>query len=556
MIGRHLCLLACFFAAAFAAYAQPADVPGDEIKPIQLIYAEKGNAPGRWAEAEFTAGEQPVRYYVRGTDISAPLSIQVIAANTKRPLQVSLHRQAWGRAEKTGATGSTGNYAFEGRAFGDVGVQLVSSSGEEASGTVIFWQGAPAAPTMARVYTPPQGNAAGAAATGMAGGAKVSGAAAGGAGGGVSPIFYVIALLLTVIVVLLAVILLRRSGGRSAAAVILMGGLAAWTLHPAPASAQIVPIPGDPPPSDGGKDVFDGDTTTGQAGKDEMAPKPGEDIFTGDDRTVPATKDEMAPKPGEDIFGDETRTGQAGKDEMAPKPDEDGWEPSGEPKPGEDDGWEPSGEPKPDESGTTDSDYQERLEEAYERIEELDRQASSNRAEIERLAMMIESDSKMEPDPSNLPPLPLSCRPPAVDAAAKSDAAIEAGWENYDECRSCYDQPLKDLDDLMVFYEKLRIIYGSTRDFVDKAIAIGDAVEKPHYLVEAAWAHEKSEILKTFDGTKEAYDAKRDEFNGRLTGILDEIGACETRYNNNPMWRETDGRMFYQTIKASYQRTD
>ena len=46
------------------------------------------------------------------------------------------------------------------------------------------------------------------------------------------------------------------------------------------------------------------------------------------------------------------------------------------------------------------------------------------------------------------------------------------------------------------------------------------------------------------------------EFNGRLTGILDEIGACETKYNNNPMWRETDGRMFYQTIKASYQRTD
>ena len=543
----HFCLVvgSCF-AAAFAASAQPADVPGDEVKPVQLIYAEKGNAPGRWAEATFTAGEQPVRYYVRGTDISAPLSIQVIAANASRPLQVTLHRQAWGRAEKTGSTGSTGSYAFEGRAFGDVGVQLVSSSGEEASGAVIFWQGAPATPTMARVYTPPQGNAApGAAATGMAGGAKASGAAAGSAGGGVSPIFYVIALLLAVIIVLLAVILLRRGGGRSAAALILTGGLAAWALHPAPASAQIVPIPGDPPPSDGGKDVFDGETTTGQAGKDEMAPKPGEDIFGDETRTGQAGKDEMAPKPGEDGW----------EPSGEPKPDESGWKPSGEPKPDES-GWKPSGEPKPDESGTTDADYQERLEEAYERIDELDRQASSNRAEIERLAMMIESDSKMEPDPSNLPPLPLSCRPPAVDEAAETDAAIEAGWENYDECRSCYDQPLKDLDDLMVFYEKLRIIYGSTRDFVDKAIAIGDAVEKPHYLVEAAWAHEKSEILKTFDGTKEAYDAKRDEFNGRLTGILDEIGACETKYNNNPMWRETDGRMFYQTIKASYQRTD
>ena len=172
MIRRYLCLLIAMFAPALAAFAQPADMPGDEAKAVQLKYEERANAPGRWAQTEFTAGDQPVRYYVRGTDVSAPLSIQVIAAETTDPLQVTLHRQSWGRAEETGSTGNKGAYEFDGRAYGDVGVQLVSSSGAPVKGTLIFWQGAPAPPNMARIYTPPVRAAA--AGTGVSGSAPAA----------------------------------------------------------------------------------------------------------------------------------------------------------------------------------------------------------------------------------------------------------------------------------------------------------------------------------------------------------------------------------------------
>ena len=518
MIGRSLCLLACLFASVFTAAAQPADLPGDEIKPVQLEYKEKNGAPGRWAQAEFAAGEAPLRYYVRGTDISAPLSIQVIAANTAHPLQVTLHRQSWGRAEETGSTGSKGAFIFEGRAFGDVGVQLVSSSGGEARGTVIFWQGTPAPPSMARIYTPPQGEAANPAA-----GGGVDGGGVKAASGGTSPVMYVIAGLLAAIVLLLGLVVLRRGSGKTAAALILAGGMAVWTLHSGPASAQIVPNPFDPPPPPEQPVDKDKDASAEKL-KPETPPDEVPDPFDVD-------------KPPPEVPRDKDKDATAGKPDDKPADPPDGWEPSGEPKPDEDSG------------------YEDRLEQAQQRIDELNRQASANRAEIERLRMLIESDKDNEPDPSNMPPLPLSCRPPAVSEDSEEANAKDA-WQYYDDCRACYDQPLKDLDETLLLYEKLRIIYNSTRNYVNTAIAMGDAIEKPHYLVEAAWAQQKADILKTFKGTKDAYDAKFAEFNDRLNRNLDAVGQCETKYNNNPMWRETDAKMFYQTVKASYQRAD
>ena len=517
MIRRYLCLVAGLFAPALAAFAQPADVPGDEVKPVKLQYEEAAGKPGRWAEVEFTTGEDPARYYVRGTDVSAPFSVQVIAADTKRPLQVTLHRQSWGRAEETGSTGSKGLYAFEGRAYGDVGVQLVSSSGTPAKGTVIFWQGAPAAPSMAKIYAPPEASAAQAEAGSAPAGTS---AASGKSGGGTSFILYVIAGLLTAIAALLAFVVLRRGGGKTAAALVLTGALGMLALPPAPAHAQIVPNPFDPPPEaapDPG-DIFDGEGVTGEATKDEMAPKP-------EDKDKDATA-------GNDTSGDKDKDATAG------------------------DGREPSDAPKPDEDGaTTDDGYQDRLNQAERQINDLNRQASANRAEIERLRMLIESDKDNEPDPSNMPPLPLSCRPPSVDEESGGETAKNA-WKNYEDCRSCYDQPLKDLDETLLLYEKLRIIYNSTKNYVDTAITIGDSIEKPHYLVEAAWAQQKAEIQHTFKGTKDAYEAKWAEFNDRLSRNLDAVGQCESKYNNNPMWRETDARLFYQTVKASYQRAE
>lgn len=548
--GRLLMSLFAGLMIAVAAWAEPATPPGDEIKAIKLDYGERPGKEGRFAAVELTVGSAPARYYVRGTNVSAPFSVQVIAAARSRPLDVTLHRHNWGKAVQTGSTGSDGSFVFEGRAYGDVGIQLTSPDGAPARATVVFWQGAPATPSLARVYSNPEiAKAAG------------TSARAASAAGGTSPIFYVIAGLLAVIAVFLAIMLTRRNKA-GAAAILLIGGLTMAGVHaPAPAYAQAeeppprdVPNPfdaGKPPPAEGPRDN-DKDVT---AGKPDEVPnpfnvdKPPPETPRDKDKDATAGKPEDKPKddPANPFTG-ETTTGSGRPIELKPEDFDPSNAPKDDPAPGGD---APMSDPEP---APVDEGYGDRLAEAEARINELNRQASANRAEIERLRMLVESDREMEPDPSNLPPMPLTCRPPAVEN--EFDEEMSAAWDNYDACEACYREPFRELDELLLNYERLRIIYMSTADFVSTAITMGDTVPKPHQFVEMSWAQQKADIQKSFQGTKDAYDAKWAEFNEEMTGILDELGRCEAEHNNNPMWRTTEGEMFYRTIKASYQRTN
>ena len=553
--GRLLVAFLATLIFAALAFAEPGTPPGDEIKAVKLDYSDRPGKEGRFAAAEITVGDTPVRYYVRGTNVSAPFSVQVIAASGARPLEVTLHRQNWGKAVQSGSTGSGGSFVFEGRAHGDVGVQLASPGGSPARATLVFWQGEPAPPSMARVYSNPEIAAAAA----NAGGQRESGAS-----GGTSPIFYVIAGLLTVIAVFLAVMLVRRNKG-GAAAMVVIGGLTMVAVQePAPAYAQgeELPPPGgapnpfdveDPPP-EGGPRESDKDVT---AGKPAEPPNPF-DVDkplpeTARDKDKDATAGKDGDKPKEDgppnPFTGETTTGSGRPIEPKPEDFDPSNAPKDEPGPGGDEA--PPADPGP---APVDDGYADRLAEAEGRINELNRQASANRAEIERLRMLVESDREMEPDPSNLPPMPLTCRPPAVEN--EFDEEMGEAWDNYDACEACYREPFRELDELMLNYERLRIIYMSTADFVSTAITMGDTVPKPHQFVEMSWAQQKADIQKSFQGTKQAYDAKWAEFNQEMVGVLDELGRCEAEHNNNPMWRATEGEMFYQTIKASYQRTN
>ncbi|MBY9065324.1 hypothetical protein K1X12_00345 [Hyphomonas sp. WL0036] len=534
-LGRLIAAVLLGALIAGFAFAEPGTPPGDEIKAEKLDYKDRPDKDGRMAATEVTVGETPVRLYVRGTNVSAPFSVQVIAAAKARPLEVTLHRQNWGKAVQTGDTGRDGTFAFEGRAYGDVGVQLTSPDGQPARATVVFWEGTPALPSLATVYTN----------TAMQGGGTASPNSAGGASapatGGTPIIMYVIAGLLAVIVVFLGLMVMRRGKG-GAAALLIIGGLTMAAVHePAPAMAQ-----GETGPPDGGINPFTGDGIT-RPGTPPAEPKPGEVANPFD-----------VDKPPPEVPGDKDKDATAGKPDETPKDNPfagEGTTTAGGPVELKPEDFDPSNAPKDDADAPVDADYAERLDAAEQRIADLNRQASANRAEIEQLRMLVESDRKNEPDPSNLPPLPLSCRPPAIDRS-EADAAVEAGWENFEACKACFSAPLTELDELMLNYERLRIILMSTAEFVNTAITMGDTVPKPHQFVEMSWAKEKAGIQKSFQGTKDAYDAKRAEFNDKLSGILDELGKCEADLNNNPMWRSTDGQLFYQTMKASYQRAN
>ncbi|MEH6409315.1 MAG: hypothetical protein V7741_02230 [Hyphomonas sp.] len=545
---RFLTVVMAGIVFAVAAFAEPATPPGEEIKAAKLEYAERPGKIGRFAAAEVTVTDTPVRYYVRGTNVSAPFSVQVIAASTSRPLDVTLHRQNWGKAVQSGSTGQDGTFLFEGRAYGDVGVHLASADGLPARATIVFWEGKPALPSMATVYTNKDLQAASESGRGPNGRAN---------SGGISWLMYVIAGLLAVIVILLGLMLLRKGKG-SAAAVLLIAGLVAGLHDPGPAAAQT----NEDPPAN----PFAGDGITRPGSPETGAPKPDEAPNPFDvDKPLPEVprdknKDSTAGKPEdkpkdaspENPFVGEPTTSSGRPIELKPEDFDPGNAPkddaSSEDAGAQDTGGEDAG-PAP-----VDDDYADRLAEADRRIEDLSRQASANRAEIERLRMLQESDRAMEPDPSNLPPMPLTCRPPAVEG--EDDEEMSSAWDDYDACEACYREPFRELDELLLNYERLRIIYMSTADFVSTALTIGDTVPKPHQFVEMSWAQQKADIQKSFQGTKDAYDAKWAEFNAEMTSVLDELGRCEAQHNNNPMWRSTEGEMFYQTIKSSYQRTN
>jgi len=513
----------------FSAGAEPTPPPGDEVKAVQLAYETQDGLPGRIASTRFTASDAPTRFYVRGTDISAPLSVQVIAAATARPVRVSLHRHVWGSAEASGTTGRQGAYTFEGRAYGDVGVQLLSETGEPAAGTLVIWQGEPARPDFAQVYAPltEAGEGAGKAAgqPGEAGGARAA----------TSPIFYLIAALLAVIAVMIGLLMIRRKGAKQLAVACACGlGL----LLSAP-EGLAQPDPAKDPPKPGIPNPFDVEgpvpSVPRDKDKDASAGKP-------DDKAeaTPGKTDGDPPNP---FDVPETAQSSGGRDKDK---DATAGRPQDDPKPGE--------APK---DAPADEGYADRLADAEARIAELDRRASANRDEIERLRLLIESDAENEPDPDNVPPLPVSCRPGDVfETRGMTSREADEASDAFEACQKCYERPLAEFEEQMLLYERLRVLYRSTDSYVKKVIDTGDKAPKPHYLLENAWAAQKLDLRVTFAKTQQAYDAKLEEFNAKLTVTLDEIGECEARYNNNPNWRRTTGLFFYQTMANSYKRGD
>lgn len=558
--------------------AEPTALPGDKVKGVQLKLTEKAGEPGRWARSEVRLrGDGLKRVYVRGLDVSAPISVQVIGERLDAPVEVTLHRHTWGKVEASGSTSRSGTYRFSGRAHGDLGVGLRSADGTPTKATVIIWQGDPVPPSFTAVYAAPGTPRA-----------IEAGMPAPAGGGSSSLVLWAILAALVVIAALLAGLLMKRRGGGTAAA--LMLGLA-LLLPPTPADAADDAASDKSPPAQATDKPADKDGTKQSNSLKDKPPVDGEAVpnpFDVPTEKPPVDADKPAPEKPDDkpIDKDGTKQSNSRKDkepadsDAVPDPfdvpEDSGWKPSprdGEdaPKPEEDSASEDDDSASDDTAAetdsTADSSYEERIAAAEQANRDLAAQVESNRAEIERLRFLIESDRDNEPSPANVPPMPLSCRPPlpqpkagdGIVSASESEAmddAFDAAWEKFEECKRCYQQPLADFEAQILLYEKLRSIYSGTKKYVDNVITTGDSLAKPHYLLENAWAAQKLDIRVTFAKTGQAYDAKLIEFNEKLSGILDRIGECEATENNNPMWRQTSGLFFYQTMANSYKRPD
>lgn len=524
-------LLICM--VANTSRAEPMAAPGDEVKANQVRLAARGSEPGRWGRVQVRLpGDGERRVFVRGLDVSAPLSVQVITERVEAPVTVSLHRHAWAQAQAQGSTGASGTFRFDGRAHGDVGVKLVSQSGAPVRATVLFWQGDPVPRSLAVVYAAP-----GTARAAEAGMGPAGGAARGADGPGWLVMGGALALVLGAGVA--AGLWWRGRGARTTAVCLLGVGLAAggWLAsgeaNPARAQApQKPPDPFDVPES------WKPAPSRDSASKD---PKPPDASKPPDPFDVP---EGWKPAPSRDSASKDPKDADRPSEPEAPK------DTAASPDSG-------TGSTETADTAPPAEGYRERIEAAEAHARELAQQVAANRSEIERLKLLLESDRDAEPQPDRFPPMPLSCRPPLIEGGGvMRNAEADAAWANFERCQQCYAQPLADFENQLLLYERLRVLYNGTRDYVTFAIDLGDKLPKPHSLLEGAWAAQKLSIRRSFDGTKKAYDAKLIEFNDRLATILDRIGVCEAEHSGNPMWRQTTGLFFHRTMATSYQRTD
>ncbi|MEO3864717.1 hypothetical protein [Rheinheimera fenheensis] len=495
--------------------AEPMAAPGDKIKAQQLKLAELPGKPGSWHSTEFRlqSGKEQ-RFFVRGLNPAAPLSIQLISAKPEQSANISLHRLSWIKADSQ-ATLQQGLFRFDGRAYGDVGIRIMPTGDANSTATLLLWQGEPVAKALVGIYQPPPSSA-----NDSNSSDRVEDQ------GSVLSWWQLAVVLLLVLIVALLVALLKRKHTAALVAAMMLAG--AGLLPAPPLQAQLQDNKAPPKqqhenPFDIPKDakdaavVGDKDKAASSGAADKAKP-------VGDKEDKPAgDKDKPAiDKPGQQGGTDKDKTA-AEQDKAQDSSDRKG--------------------------------YAERLAAAEQHVLQLAEQIGANRAELERLKLLLEQDRDNEPSADNLPPLPLSCKPPQVDG----DGIVRDGdaqWENYERCQQCYAQPLADLENQLLLYERLRVIYRSTKDYVNNAITLGDKIPKPHALLENAWAAQKFSINQSFEKTKQAYDAKLPELNDKLSEILDRVGQCETEFNNNPMWRQTSGFFFYNTMATSYKRSD
>ena len=496
-----LCLLTILLlSVGFASEAEPMAAPGDKTKAIHLKLASLPNKPGLWQKHKFSiTSDKEQRFYVRGLNPAAPLSIQLISADKNLAATISLHRLSWMKAEYQ-ASLQQGDFNYTGRAYGDVGIRIRPHANTSSKATLLIWQGEPVAKPLVSFYNRPSADT-----TQQRPHADSS--------------VQWWQLAVVALLVIIAFLLFKHLKKPAANAV----------LAAALVSAMLVVA--SPPLSAQDKDK--------EKPKPAATAQPAPDPFDIPAEAKPATAEPMDKnKAASANPGDKDKARVTDNAGSAPKDDADSKPASADDTP----------------SDPT-ADYSDRLAQAEQRINDLAQQVGNNRAELERLQYLLEQDRQNEPDADNFPALALSCKPPQIDG----DGLIhdsDAQWENFERCQQCYAQPLQDLENQLLLYEKLRVYYRSTKDYVNNVITLGDKAPKPHSLIENAWAAQKYAINQTFSKTKQAYDNKLPELNNKLSSILDRIGQCETDFNDNPMWRQTSGLFFYNTMATSYKRSD
>lgn len=146
-------------------------------------------------------------------------------------------------------------------------------------------------------------------------------------------------------------------------------------------------------------------------------------------------------------------------------------------------------------------------------------------------------DGGSEPDynPPGMPEVPVSC----------------GGNQG---CWTCYENANKRLERLRVNFEKLRILYKNTDDYIKAAMSLGDSAAGASNLGGIEWTAQRLKILKSWKNFEAAYRRKHNELVGKLKDALQEVAKCEKQYFGVDDWYARYGYMFHSFIAMHYQK--
>ena len=160
-------------------------------------------------------------------------------------------------------------------------------------------------------------------------------------------------------------------------------------------------------------------------------------------------------------------------------------------------------------------------------------------------------DSALEPTYPAPQPYPSECvaaRGPGDTFELTPDAA---------KCRDCgFSEALNELQRTRYRLEKLRRVGLQTKNLISNSLAVGDSMAGAAGVGGLAWVTERANILKTYAGFKQTYDAKYAELMALLQKTLQQIAACEEKVFGNKSWYQRFGFMYYEFMAAFYKRTE
>ena len=381
-------LLGIVLGALFAgtALADPTDFGESDAATNTIEFVEDNDLGGRTARFEGTISDRGQRLVVKGLDVMSPLVVRIFAKDVSKPVDVSLHRYVWGKADAEGSTGSSGDWEYRGRANDEIGIAL--SVAESTPVYALIWQGPPVPAALPPTIVIDSEGRAGAA----------------GDSGGTSVMTIAIVGLLFVIALLLAMMVFR--GRRSASAALLVAGLLALSAPDRPAFAASDEEP--PPNPFADEEPKQSPEEVPNPFVDDSEKSPGDDFKPEDSGDKPDGSADGDSKLKPDQAGDKPETGNDGDSKL--KPDQAGDKPET--------GNDGDSKLKPDQAG-------DKSDAGNDGDSKLKPDQAGNKPEAGN-----DGDSKLKPDPdsdkprdgdSKLKPDPDSNKPRDGDSKLKPD---------------------------------------------------------------------------------------------------------------------------------------